>query len=182
MWGINHLIQTNFQDFGSKETIEIRELYNNNPDLYLYNPDTMIAFLHDHKYSNNDRIRNIPAETYKKVRDDYIRRISRWNSLLASGSKLLFFRLARIETNRIQYKAMLKKPSEKVALETFSETMKQRGIHFRIIYFTYDYPQSYDSSTQIIYIHIPSEMKSTKSIIDTLLSDIDVFRHVKENV
>ena len=182
MWGINHILQDNFKTFASKSVLDIRELYVNNTDLYLLNPTYMFTFIHDHNYKDNDRIRKIPNNTYNTIENDYLRRIERWNTLLKSGTKLLFFRLSRNEEKRILYSEALGKPSEKESLEIFSRLMKEKGIEFRILYFSYDVTQSYDPSTQIIYINIPKSEKITNTLINTLLSSIHTFRHVKNSL
>jgi hypothetical protein len=139
----------------------------------------MISFLHDHKRRSNESINEIHLREYSKVENDYSRRIARWNSLIQVGSKLLFFRVHRSDTNRIQSNKDIKKPSEKESLETFSMGMKAKGIEFRILYFTYDHSQHFDSDTQIIYVTIPKEEKITNTLINTLLSDIETFSFVK---
>ena len=177
MWGINKAIESKFKGFASKDTIDAIELHTNSKDLYLVNRDYMIAFLHDHKRHSRESLDKLSVNEYYKVENDYSRRIARWNSLVKVGSKLLFFRLQRPENNRIQ--THINNPSEKESLEAFSRLMKVKGIEFKILYFTYNEPQHFDSDTDIIYVNIPKEEKITNNLIKTLLSTIEIFRFVR---
>jgi len=174
MWGINDLIRADFKDFASKDNLSICPVYHSNSTLHIVNLRYMIIFLHDHKHNGNNTIKSIKSEKYTEVEKDYSRRIQRWKDLLVSGSKLLFFRLARNEHDRIHQG----KP-EKEALQEFSEMMRELKIDFRILYFSYENPQGYDTESQIIYVNIPEKEKITDTLIQRLLSDLDVFRFVK---
>jgi hypothetical protein len=182
MWGINEAITSNFKKFASKDSIVAIPLYRNNTKLYLINILYDISFLHDHKNYTKECLSRLPESQYYKVETNYSRRIQRWNSLVTAGSKLLFFRLERIEENRIQNIHELNKPSEKDSLEEFSRMMKEKGIEFRIIYFTYNCPNQYDSDTRIIYVNIPKEEKITDSLINTLFSSSEVLNHVRNSL
>lgn len=171
MWGINEAIQGKFKGFASKKDIAPYKIYGNSESEVLTNSNYMISFMHDHKHIQ------ISDEKYNQVENDYSRRIQRWKNLIDGGSKLLFFRLMRIEHDRIEY--VQGKPSEKDALEEFSQMMKAK-VNFRILYFTYDQPNWYDPESQIIYVNIPKIEKLTDSLIKKLLSDIEIFKHVKE--
>jgi hypothetical protein len=179
MWGINKVIESNFNGFASKDNIDAIELYKDSTCLYLVNRDSMIAFLHDHKNHTNKSLTTLSVKEYSKVEDDYSRRIARWNSIVKAGSKLLFFRLPRNTKNRIEFDEDNNNHSEKEALETFSKYMKAKGVEFRILHFTYYEPQHFDPDTQIIYIAIPKKEKVIDTLLNKLLSDIDIFRFVK---
>jgi hypothetical protein len=174
MWGINEAIEADFKGFASKKDIAPYKIYGNRESELLTNSNYMISFLHDHTHIQ------ISDEKYNQVENDYSRRIQRWKNLIEGESKLLFFRLMRIEENRIEYVGG--KPSEKDALEQFSETMKKKKIHFRILYFTYHEANWYDPESQIIYVSIPKIEKITDSLIKKLLSDIEIFKYVKEHL
>ena len=180
MWGINEAIEADFKGFASKESLEPYQIYSNEDLIRLTNVNYMISFLHDHIDNNKKGIQIVSNERYMKVEQDYIRRIQRWKALIDSSANLLFFRLMRIEENRIQYSR--KKPSEKEAIEQFSGIMKTKNLKFRILYFTYDQPNLYDSESQIIYVNIPKIEKLTDSIIKKLVSDIDTFKYIKQHL
>ena len=173
MWGINKAIQEDFKGFASKKDILLYKIYGNSESEVITNSNYMCSFIHDHKHTQ------MSDEKYNQVENDYSRRIQRWKNLIDGGSKLLFFRLMRIEENRIEY--FEGKPSEKEALEEFSGMMKTK-VNFRILYFTYDQPNWYDPESQIIYVNIPKIENLTDSLINKLLSDIKIFKHVQANL
>ena len=182
MWGINEAIKADFKGFASIKCLQPYKIYKNEEYIRLTNVNYMIAFLHDHLTINNEKMNPslISKEQSIKVEQDYLRRIQRWKALLDSGSKLLFFRLTRSEEERIQY--VTDKPSEKDALEEFSRTMKARNVRFKILYFTYDHENSYDTDSQIIYVNISKIEKITVNLIGQLLSDDEILRHVRESL
>lgn len=182
MWGINQAIKEDFKQFASKDTIDMLHLYKNTRELYLVNRNYRISFMHDHFISGNKDIKKISNSDYSKVEIDYSRRVERWNTLLTSGSKILFFRLERLEQNRIYNPENINKPSEKDSLEEFSKMMKEKGVEFRIVYVTYNNSQYYDLDTRIIYVNIPSKEKYTDRLLELLFRDVDVLNYLKHSL
>ena len=149
MWAICELMDSNFSDFNNPEKLVVRKRFMNSDEMYLTNTQYNTVFLHD--YGKDPT--SISTELYEKVKNDYERRIERWNDALLGKDHLLFFRLEMSERPRVPYEGSTRSKSETEYLWEFTDKLKSRGTNYHILYITHSTPQGYDAERKIIHLN-----------------------------
>jgi len=160
MWAICELLDRSFAGLTDRLRIENRKRFSEKPDLILSHLDYDIRFLHEFKPGV------ITDDEWILFEQKYQRRIQRFQKTLEFSSamqkKLLFFRVEYDNYKKIMYPEFVKEHDEKYYVERFADMMKERGVKFQIIFFTWSFPRGYDSSRNILYI----QFKKAKPDVD----------------
>ncbi len=155
MWAICDLFKHNFQDFTKKEFYKVKPRFSNKEDLYLTHDKYDFVFVHDY----GKTIDTIPEEKYKKVEEDYKRRVLRFNAILNSPMKLLFIRLEQEIENRIELPDKQKEHEEYFYVEQFADLLKEKGHTFTILYLTTSQKTGFDKVRNICRIQYANPEK-----------------------
>lgn len=157
MWSICKLLENNFDRFADKEALDMRPRFVGSSRKYITHSIYNTVFLHDYgKGADNKKKEEIPEETWKKVEDDYKRRVERFDALLTFAKEnnrtLLFVRLEPDKRARIDYPEFQQEHDERHFLEMFAGQMKQRGVRFLVLYLSTTYEKSFDAENGICYV------------------------------
>ena len=148
MWAICDLLENNFEDFTNKDCYELKTRFTHKEDKYLTHSKYDFVFVHDYGKS----IENIPEEKYKKVEEDYNRRVLRFQSILNSPMKLFFIRLEQDISNRIGLPEQQNEHDEYYYVEKFADLLLSKGYTFTILYITTSQKKGYDKQKHICRI------------------------------
>lgn len=149
MWAICDLFERDFEDFINKDLYQLKERFENKNTKFLTNTKYDFVFIHDY----GKDIENIPENIYKKVDEDYKRRIQRFKSILDSPMKLLFIRLEQDTKNRKELPEQQKEHCEYYYVEKFADILKSKGYVFTILYLTTTENTGFDKQRNICRIH-----------------------------
>jgi hypothetical protein len=155
MWAICDLVESNFQDFTKKEYYEVKPRFTTKETNYLTHTKYDFVFVHDY----GKTIENISAETYKKVEDDYKRRVLRFKAILDSPMKLFFIRLEQEIENRIALPEKQQEHNEYFYVEKFADMLKEKGYRFTILYITTSQKTGFDKMKNICRIQYANPEK-----------------------
>lgn len=149
MWSICELLATDFKDLTMPSKLHMQKRFMSDHNTYLTHDDYNVVFIHD--YGKN--LNAITAEAYKKVSEDYERRIQRWNELLQSNTHILFIRLETDGRKRIQKPEHVRPGSEYDYVKEFSKIVKTKHTGgFTILYLSTTTPRSYDAEHNILTV------------------------------
>ena len=87
-----------------------------------------------------------------RISEDYVRRVERWNTLLASNTHVLFIRLETDGRKRIQRPQFDRPGSEYDYLKEFSQILQAKGVKFSIVYLSTTTPRGYDAENHIVTV------------------------------
>ena len=149
MWAICELMDADFAEFCPRERLTPRKRFTDDDEIFLTNTRYNMVFQHD--YGKDHAA--IPRDTYKRVTEEYGRRIQRWRDALAGSQQLLFFRLEASERSRSEYEGSVRPKTESEYLWEFTDKLKTRGANYHIIYITHTQPQGYDAERKIINLN-----------------------------
>jgi hypothetical protein len=155
MWAICDLFESNFADFTNKEYYELKPRFTHKEDKYLTHSKYDFVFVHDY----GKQLENIPDEKYKKVEDDYKRRVLRFQSILNSPMKLFFIRLEQDISNRISLPEQQNEHDEYYYVEKFADLLLSKGYTFTILYITTSQKKGFDKQRQICRIQYANPEK-----------------------
>ncbi len=150
MNSIYNLTINHFDSFMDYSKLIVRKRFSDKEIVYLTHIDYDIVFPHDFK-----DIHSINPEIVLKVKNDYIRRIDRFYSVLKSNVPLLFFRIEQEKKPRIDYGFVCE--YEYLYTQKLSQYFKSQSIHFLIIYFTQAQRSSFDKDHNIIILNYCKE-------------------------
>jgi len=145
MWSICKLIEEDFSDLNTKELFVYKNHFTGKEESYITNTKYNIIFAHDYHNTMTD-------VHHKEIKEKYDRRISRFKNLLSSGKPILFIRAERDRPRLINFPEYGITEPEKFYVEKFSKMMRDRGVPFKILYFTSSYPRGWDPVNKICYV------------------------------
>jgi hypothetical protein len=148
MWSICELLKNDFKDFTAREKLKPLKRFIGDHKDYLTHTDYNIVFVHDY----GKQFHHISDETHKKVSEDYVRRVERWNTLLASNTHVLFIRLETDGRKRIQRPQFDRPGAEYDYLKEFSQILQAKGVKFSIVYLSTTTPRGYDAENHIVTV------------------------------
>ncbi len=148
MWSICELLKNDFKDFTAREKLKPLKRFIGDHKDYLTHTDYNIVFVHDY----GKQFHHISDETHKKVSEDYVRRVERWNTLLASNTHVLFIRLETDGRKRIQRSQFDRPGAEYDYLKEFSQILQAKGVKFSIVYLSTTTPRGYDAENHIVTV------------------------------
>jgi hypothetical protein len=167
MWSICKLIEEDFADLNTKDFFVYKNHFTGKEESYVTNTKYNIIFAHDY----NEKLNEMKDIHYKEIKEKYDRRITRFKNLLSSGKPLLFIRAERDRPRLINFPEYGITESEKYYVEKFSKIMKDRGVPFKILYFTSSYPKGWDPVNKICYVQFKKK-NSDISVTGDQLMDI----------
>jgi len=148
MWSICELLKNDFKDFTVPEKLKPLKRFIGDHKDYLTHIDYNIVFVHDY----GKQFHHISDETHKKVSEDYVRRVERWNELLNSRNHILFIRLETDGRKRIQRPQFDRPGAEYDYLKEFSQILQAKDVKFSIVYLSTTTPRGYDAENHIVTV------------------------------
>ena len=172
MWSICKLIENDFADLNAKDLFVYKNHFSTKKEFYVTNTKYNIIFAHDYP----EKLKGVTDTHYKDVMDKYNRRIIRFKELLASGKQLLFIRIGRDTPGLIQFPEYGITQDEQFYLEKFCTMMKDKGVSYKILYFTTSYPRAWDPVHNICYVQYkkkdPTIMVSGDQIMEICMANL----------
>lgn len=149
MWSICKLIEDDFVDLNNPEFLVYKNHFATKNESYVTNTKYNIIFAHDY----NRYVNKILPEQFAHVKAKYDDRAQRFRDVLASGKRILFFRLERDTPGLINFPEDNITEPELFYVQKFAQLMSAKGVNCRIVFFTSSNPTGWDPVNKICSVH-----------------------------
>ena len=176
MWSICKLIEDDFADLNTTQYFVYKNHFDTKNESYVTNTKYNIIFAHDYGINVDKR----PAEQLARVKAKYDDRIQRFRDVLASGKRILFFRLERDTPGLINFPEDNITEPELFYVQKFAQLMSAKGVNCRIVFFTSSNPTGWDPVNKICSVHFdhiaPKTVLMEKDITAIFTANLDFIK------